>query len=66
MWNRQANPARLFQLEFSLRLYMIYKVIYDYKNIKKTWVAITFHIKLYIEQDKKKKARQFLEEGNLV
>lgn len=48
------------------------KIVYDlYSNkwlqkIKKTWISIMFHNKLYIEQDKKKKSRQFLEEGNLA
>lgn len=51
MWNRQDNLARLFQLEFSLGLYVFYKVICDYK--KKHTLEYTLYSKKNTKQDRK-------------
>lgn len=57
MWDRQGDPARLFQVEFSLRLYMIYKVIYDYKELKNLSIYYVSYQALYrTEQEKEIKA----------
>lgn len=40
---------------FSKTVYDLYSNKWLQKNKKKTWISIMFHIKLYIEQDKKKK-----------